>query len=141
MPAGQVSKLQNRIITQPNAIKGRSREAELSAPKVPLQRHPFPVMSFPSASTLILERKLFSNNVCCVSASPNSHGSPACRSDVRERRPYLHRIRKSTPHPPRFATPAAIVPTPTSETSFTEILAGGLAHFKSWISSAKSSIE
>ena len=37
--------------------------------------------------------------------------------------------------------PAAMVPTPTSETSLTLILARGLAFFKSCISSAKSSIE
>ena len=30
-----------------------------------------------------------------------------------------------------LATPAATTPTPTSETNFTEILAAGLAHFKS----------
>jgi len=41
----------------------------------------------------------------------------------------------------RFDTPAATVPTPTSETSFTEIAAYGLAFFKSWISWARSSIE
>ena len=40
-----------------------------------------------------------------------------------------------------FATPAATVPTPTSDTSFTEILALGLTFFKSKISWAKSSIE
>ena len=40
-----------------------------------------------------------------------------------------------------FETPAATVPTPTSETSFTEIRAFGLAFFKSWMSCAKSSIE
>lgn len=33
-----------------------------------------------------------------------------------------------------FATPAAIIPTPATETSFTLILASGLAHFKSYIS-------
>ena len=30
-----------------------------------------------------------------------------------------------------LATPAATTPTPTSDTNFTEILAAGLAHFKS----------
>ena len=40
-----------------------------------------------------------------------------------------------------FATPAATVPTPTSETNFTDILACGFTLFKSWINCSKSSIE
>ena len=40
-----------------------------------------------------------------------------------------------------LATPAAIVPTPTSETSLTLMLARGFAFFRSWISCARSSIE
>ena len=33
-----------------------------------------------------------------------------------------------------LATPDDTIPTPTSDTSFTDILAVGLAHFKSYIS-------
>src|SRR4028118_1644937 len=40
-----------------------------------------------------------------------------------------------------FETPAAIVPTPTSDTSLTLIRASRFAFFKSWINSARSSIE
>ena len=40
-----------------------------------------------------------------------------------------------------LATPAAMVPTPTSATSFTLMRASRLPFFKSWISSARSSIE
>jgi hypothetical protein len=40
-----------------------------------------------------------------------------------------------------FATPAATVPTPTSATSFTLTRALRLAFFRSWINSAKSSME
>ena len=40
-----------------------------------------------------------------------------------------------------FETPAATVPTPTSDTSFTDIRACGLAFFRSWMSCARSSIE
>ena len=40
-----------------------------------------------------------------------------------------------------FATPAATVPTPTSDTSFTCTRAAGLEDFRSWISWAMSSIE
>ena len=42
---------------------------------------------------------------------------------------------------PPFATPVAIVPTPASLTSFTEMLARGFAFFRSKMSSARSSIE
>ena len=40
-----------------------------------------------------------------------------------------------------LATPAAIVPTPTSETSFTETIAFGFTFFRSKINCARSSIE
>src|ERR1043165_141575 len=40
-----------------------------------------------------------------------------------------------------LATPAATVPTPTSETSFTDTSASGLTFFRSKISCARSSIE
>ena len=40
-----------------------------------------------------------------------------------------------------FATPAAIVPTPTSATSFTDTSARGFTVFRSWMSCARSSIE
>jgi hypothetical protein len=39
-----------------------------------------------------------------------------------------------------LATPAAIVPTPTSDTSLTLIRASRLAFLRSWISSARSSL-
>ena len=42
---------------------------------------------------------------------------------------------------PPFATPVAIVPTPASLTSLTEMRALGLAFFMSKMSSARSSIE
>ncbi len=40
-----------------------------------------------------------------------------------------------------LATPAAMVPTPTSATSFTETRAWWLAFLRSWMSCARSSIE
>ena len=40
-----------------------------------------------------------------------------------------------------LATPAATVPTPTSDTSFTDTSAAGLTFFRSKISCARSSIE
>ena len=42
---------------------------------------------------------------------------------------------------PPLATPVAMVPTPASETSFTETVALGLAFLRSKMSSARSSME
>ena len=66
-------------------------------------------------------RRRFSTSVCCVSARPSSHGVPAC----------LIEVSGEAPVPPSWpaivtwsafalATPAATVPTPTSDTSLTE---------------------
>ena len=65
-------------------------------------------------------RRPLSRSTCCVSASPSSHGMPAC----------LMLVSGAAPVPPSwpeirttsacaFATPAAIVPTPATATSFT----------------------
>ena len=81
-------------------------------------------------------------STCCVSARPSSQGRPACLSDDSGEAPV----------PPSWpaitmcsafalATPAAMVPTPASATSLTEISAAGLTDFRSWISCARSSIE
>jgi hypothetical protein len=75
---------------------------------------------------------LFITKVCCASAIPNSHGKPACFNEVSGDAP----VPPSNPEINitsafAFATPAAIVPTPTSETNFTLILASLLAFFKS----------
>jgi hypothetical protein len=85
---------------------------------------------------------LFSTSVCCVSASPISHGLPA----------YFTEDSGEAPVPPScpemvtwsafaLATPAATVPTPISETSFTEMRAAGFTFLRSWMSCARSSIE
>ena len=102
----------------------------------------FPVLKPPSTCKEILLLKLLSTKVCWVSASPNSHGDPACFIEVSGLAP----VPPSNPDiviwsALAFATPAATVPTPTSETSFTEILAFGFTFFKSKINCAKSSIE
>ena len=67
-----------------------------------------------------------------ASAIPNSQGRPACFREVKGEAP----VPPSYPEIKitsalAFATPAAIVPTPTSETSFTFILAFLFAFFKS----------
>ena len=84
----------------------------------------------------------FWTNVCCVSDRPISQGQPA----------FLIEVSADAPVPPSwpemrmpsalpFDTPAAIVPTPVSETSFTLTLPYRLAFFRSWISCDRSSIE
>ncbi len=86
-----------------------------------------PVLSWPSVSTTMRLRRLLSTRVWCVSASPSSQGSPAC----------LMLVCGEAPVPPScplirttsawaLATPAATVPTPTSETSLTLMRACGV---------------
>ena len=95
-----------------------------------------PVLSWPSVSTTMRLRRSLSTSTWCVSARPSSQGTPAC----------LMLVSGEAPVPPSWplisttsacalATPAAIVPTPTSATSLTLMRACGLAFFRSWISS------
>ena len=66
----------------------------------------------------------FITKVCCASASPNSHGRPACFKEVKGDAPVppsYPEIRTTSAL--ALATPAATVPTPTSETNFTLIRA------------------
>ena len=77
-------------------------------------------------------RKSFKTSVCCASAIPNSHGNPACFNEVSGEAP----VPPSYPEIKitsalAFATPAAMVPTPTSETNLTFTRASRLAFFKS----------
>ncbi len=71
-------------------------------------------------------------SVCWVSARPISHGTPADwiedsgEAPVPPSWPAI-----STWSEFAFATPAATVPTPTSDTSFTEIRARGLPQRRS----------
>ena len=80
--------------------------------------------------------------VCCVSDNPSSGGNPAYRMELIGEAPVPPSAPDMTMRSAfAFATPAAIVPTPLSDTSFTLISALGLTFFKSKISCAKSSIE
>ena len=101
-----------------------------------------PVLSCPSVSTTMRLRRLFSTSVWCASASPSSQGSPECAIEVCGAAPVppSHPL-ISTTSACALDTPAAIVPTPTSATSFTLMRALRLAFFRSWMSSARSSIE
>ena len=96
----------------------------------------------PSVCRTTRLRRSFSTNVWCVSARPSSHGRPACLmlvSGDAPGAPVSPEIRIMSAW--AFATPAATVPTPTSDTSFTLTRADGLAFFRSWINCVRSSIE
>ena len=101
-----------------------------------------PVFICPSVCTTILPLSPFDTRTWFVSASPNSHGNPACLIEPRGAAPVPPLIPEiNTTSPFAFATPAAIIPTPASETNFTCIRACLFIFFKSCISWAKSSIE
>ena len=87
-------------------------------------------------------RRSLSSSVCWVSASPSSHGAPACLIEVSGDAPVPPSWPEiSTTSAWALDTPAATVPTPTSATSFTWIRAAGLAFLRSWMSWARSSME
>ncbi len=131
-----------RIMMQPDTTSGAVANPNSSAPRIAPIATSRPVFIWPSTCTAMRPRRRFSTSVCCVSARPSSHGVPACLIDD-------HGLAPVPPSWPAMvtwsdfalATPAAIVPTPISETSFTLIDARRLAFLRSWISCARSSIE
>ena len=116
----------------PDATRGAVEKPNSSAPSKQAIATSLPVFNCPSHSITTLLLKSFKTNVCWASAIPSSHGNPACLSEVSGEAPV-------PPSKPdinitsalALATPAAIVPTPTSETSLTFILASLFAFFKS----------
>ncbi len=87
MPAGQVSRLQTLIITQPRTTRGAVAKPNSSAPSIAAIATSRPVISLPSVSTVMRERRLLSSRVWWVSARPSSQGRPAWRKDVRGEAP------------------------------------------------------
>jgi hypothetical protein len=141
-PTGQVLRWHLRIMMQPSTTSGAVAKPNSSAPSSAPMTTSRPVFIWPSACTRMRPRRRFSTSVCWVSARPSSQGVPAC----------LIELHGEAPVPPSWpaittwsalhlATPAAMVPTPTSDTSLTLTSARGLAFFRSWISCARSSIE
>ncbi len=142
MPTGQVSRWQTRIMMQPITTSGAVAKPNSSAPSRAPMTTSRPVFNWPSVWTITRSRSRFSTSVCWVSARPSSQGMPACLSEVSGLAP----VPPSWPEimitsACALATPAATVPTPTSATSLTLILARGLAFLRSWMSWARSSIE
>ena len=141
-PTGQVSRWQTRIMMQPSDTSAAVANPNSSAPSSAAMTTSRPVLSWPSVSTTMRLRRSLSTRVWWVSASPNSHGRPACLMLVWGEAPVPPSwpLMSTTSACP-FATPAAIVPTPTSDTSLTLMRASALAFFRSWMSCARSSIE
>ena len=141
-PTGQVSRWQTRIMMQPDTTSGALAKPNSSAPSSAAMITSRPVLSCPSACTTIRSRSLLRSSVCWVSARPSSQGAPACLSEVSGAAPVPPSCPLiSTTSACALDTPAATVPTPTSDTSLTCTRAAGLAFFRSWISWARSSIE
>ena len=77
-PTGQVSRWQTRIMMQPLTTSGAVAKPNSSAPSSAAMTTSRPVLSWPSVCTTIRSRKPLRSKVCWVSASPSSHGPPAC---------------------------------------------------------------
>ena len=141
-PTGQVLRWQARIMMQPSTTSGAVAKPNSSAPSSAPMTTSRPVLSCPSTSTTMRERRSFITSTWCVSARPSSQGMPACLMDVSGEAPVPPSCPEmSTTSACAFATPAAIVPTPTSATSFTDTRARWFAFLRSWMSWARSSIE
>ena len=142
IPTGHVFRWQTRIMMQPIAISGAVEAPISSAPSSAAITTSRPVRIPPSACSTTRERSPLRTSVCCVSASPSSHGTPACWSEDCGDAP----VPPSNPAMTMwsacaFTTPAATVPTPASAASFTEMRADGFAQRRSWMSCLRSSIE
>ncbi len=78
MPTGHVFRWQTRIITQPAATSGAVENANSSAPRIAATSTSRGVRSPPSTCRRTRSRSALAESTCCASASPSSHGSPAC---------------------------------------------------------------
>mmetsp|Transcript_6293 Transcript_6293/g.28420 ORF Transcript_6293/g.28420 Transcript_6293/m.28420 type:complete len:317 (+) Transcript_6293:3480-4430(+) len=142
IPTGQVFLWHLRIMMHPMVISGAVERPHSSAPRRVATRRSRPVLSCPSVWRTVRPRRSLATKVCCVSASPSSHGRPA----------LLIPVQREAPVPPSWpeiktwsalplTTPAAMVPTPFSDTSLTLTRADGLLFLQSWMSCARSSME
>jgi hypothetical protein len=117
---------------QPVAISGAVEKPISSAPSSAAITTSRPVLSWPSVWTVMRERRSLSSSVCCVSARPISHGTPALTIELSGEAPVPPSWPEiSTWSALALATPAATVPTPTSATSFTETDALGFEQRRS----------
>ena len=117
---------------QPRANNGNVPKPNLSAPRIVPIITSFADLNPPSTSINTLCLILFLTKAWWVSLNPSSQGEPACFILTHGLAP----VPPSLPaivimSAPALATPTAIVPTPGSETSFTETGLFGLKVLRS----------
>mmetsp|Transcript_67085 Transcript_67085/g.165485 ORF Transcript_67085/g.165485 Transcript_67085/m.165485 type:complete len:261 (+) Transcript_67085:2542-3324(+) len=131
-PTGHTLRWHLRIMMQPSDTRGAVEKPHSSAPSIMALTTSWPVLSWPSVSRITRSRRSFITRVWCVSARPSSHGRPV----------DLIPPHWAAPVPPScpemrmwsalaLATPAAMTPTPTSDTSLTLMRAPGLELLRS----------
>ena len=87
IPTGQVFLWQTLIIKHPRVTKGAVAKPNSSAPSKQAMATSRPVFNCPSVSKTTRLRKSFNKRVWFVSATPNSHGAPACCMEDRGEAP------------------------------------------------------
>lgn len=138
-PAGHFT-LQFLAITQPSIMSAVVPNSKLSPPSRALVTTSLPVWCAPEQRSVTFWRRPFATRAWCTSATPISAERPA----------YFRLVTAAAPVPPvlpatlitsapAFATPTAMVPMPSDETSFT--ITRTRAALQSWMSCARSSIE
>ena len=119
-PIGQVLRLHLRIITQPSTISTVVPNPNSSAPNKAISTMSRPVFIWPSTWSLTCPRSPLRTSVCWVSLKPISGEMPANRILDAGEAPVPPSAPEMTMRSAfALATPAAIVPTPLSATSFT----------------------
>ena len=108
-PTGQVLRWHTRIMMHPEATSAALAKPNSSAPSSAAIATSRPVLSWPSVSTWMRPRRPFITRICWVSASPSSHGTPACLIECSGEAPVPPSCPLiSTTSALAFATPAAI---------------------------------
>ena len=141
-PTGQVLRWHLRIMMQPAAISGAVEKPNSSAPSSAAITTSRPVRKPPSTWTRDAAAQPVEHQGLLGLGKADLPGLPACLIEVSGEAPVPPSKPEMVMWSARaLATPAATVPTPTSETSLTETSAAGLTFFRSKISWARSSIE
>ncbi len=131
-PTGQVLEWHWRTMMQPMATSDAVPMPNSSAPSIAAITTSRPVFRPPSVRSFTRWRRRLSVSTWWVSDRPISQGRPA----------YLMEVCGDAPVPPTWpeirmtsalalATPAAMVPMPERDTSFTQTAASGLICFRS----------
>src|SRR5260370_33356283 len=124
MPTGQVLRWHCRAMTHPIARRDAVPKPNSSAPRMAARTISRANFRPPSTRRERRERRPARTRVSCVSRKPISQGRPVFLMDVsgEEPVPALCPLMVMT-SAPALATPAAMMPTPAPETSFTPMRA------------------